>query len=204
MVWLFSLNSTERSIDGKAFFFSAWAIWIIASLAKPLGTGCQSKRLKLLRGYPSYGPFMNMRLKDSWVSPVSHSNSASLNLSIHVNHNNKYSPGHRPVACQITSNCPPFLRSSVKELPFASAKGLRGTSDPGNFRRSNPLAHFLSLMFFLLFLFSLSWNPILSDFNANLTPTYLPSWYENPATVGPRAIQNPSQLPSCHRLCLFF
>ena len=41
-----------------------------------------------------------------------------------------------------------------------------------------------------------------SHFNANLTPTYLPTWCQNPPKDDPRAIPNPSQLPSSHRSCV--
>ena len=47
-----------------------------------------------------------------------------------------------------------------------------------------------------------SWTPFWHHFSANLTPTYLPTWCQNPPKVGPRAIQNPSKLPSCHRSCV--
>ena len=47
-----------------------------------------------------------------------------------------------------------------------------------------------------------SWTSFRHHFSANLTPTYLPTWCQNPPKVGPRAIQNPSKLPSCHRSCV--
>ena len=75
---------------------------------------------------------------------------------------------------------------------------LRG-QDPGGPRA---LADHPRLQKFDDFLTS-SWYPILSDFSANLTPTYLPTWSQHPPKIKSRAIQNPSLLPSLHRSCVF-
>ena len=59
--------------------------------------------------------------------------------------------------------------------------------------RVNP--HDLRDLFASLFLTS-SWDPHFSDFGANLAPTCPPTWPQNRSKIGPRAIQNPSQLAS--------
>ena len=52
--------------------------------------------------------------------------------------------------------------------------------------RSGFRAHFLTS----------SWYPHFSDFGANLAPFCPPTWAQNRSKIGPRAIQNPSQLAS--------
>ena len=55
--------------------------------------------------------------------------------------------------------------------------------------------------FSIIFLTS-SWDPFFPDFGANLGPTCLPTWLQNPPKIIPRGLQIPSQLASYFR-CLF-
>ena len=38
------------------------------------------------------------------------------------------------------------------------------------------------------------WNQFFSDFDANLTPTWPPTWGQNRSKIDPRAVQNQSQI----------
>ena len=41
------------------------------------------------------------------------------------------------------------------------------------------------------------WYSTFPDVGANLDPTSIPTWYQNPQESGPRGLQSPSQLASC-------
>ena len=86
---------------------------------------------------------------------------------------------------QQQSSSPPFLRSSVKELPLALAKGLRRAPDPGNFRGSNSISSFLRFFFPCYFLtpyllrFSSQHDPILDPKLAPISHL-LPFFFRSP------------------------
>ena len=74
---------------------------------------------------------------------------------------------------------------SVLEIP----KGFLGARTSAGVRG---LRDFILMIFWLIFRY-----PILSDFGANLAPTCLPTWTQNPPKSVPRGFQIPSQLASC-------
>ena len=51
--------------------------------------------------------------------------------------------------------------------------------------------------FWMTIFLTSSWTFHFSVFGVNLAPSWLPTWLQNRPKIGPRAIQNPSQLASC-------